>query len=597
MKNFKTPVLAAAVMAALNGVAIAQNFTVEPIPTPESVQHMYGVALNDQGLATLHMRLPYNAEIDFDHISQFMLAEIGLTEDFDPETDELTYGQYIALVMRLEDRVNSVLNTQRIAFNFAGDYDGQTVSMPALLNPQGNGASSNENSADHQFLGLNQNNIRVGIASAPYTRFDHTYIPATSDDEEPEPATISFAKRDFTSRGIWYDGTQLKMVEPLEQQILGGESAIFDISDNNIAVGFQSVGLTPRSAEIWEKDCKDLGDNPKSTITPYTCMWNIWHSEQRANVSNLPAYMGQPIASNGSIYDVEATVWQLDAQGNVISETRYAPLMERIEDDPQHFSTYAFAVNNNGIAVGQSWTYHISENEDEEITANARIRMPVVFIDGETRAMTTAPEYLWGTANDINDDNIAVGYVLQNIQGQRRAIPFSYDVDSDVFTVLPVFFKGSSTYPKAINNQGIVVGTAETDYSLDTIRRQAGFYLDLNNPEQGLINLNDVIGCETTHFIVSADAINEQNQILVTSVVEKRTTDSDGLIIGEQVAETLLLNPFNGDFEGCDDDDGGPSGGGNDDKVVRQGAAMHWPALIGMFLIGGLITIRRKLGR
>src|SRR5690554_1553437 len=210
MKNFKTPVLAAAVMAALNGVAIAQNFTVEPIPTPESVQHMYGVALNDQGLATLHMRLPYNAEIDFDHISQFMLAEIGLTEDFDPETDELTYRQYIALVMRLEDRVNSVLNTQRIAFNFAGDYDGQTVSMPALLNPQGNGASSNENSADHQFLGLNQNNIRVGIASAPYTRFDHTYIPATSGDEEPEPVTISFAKRDLDRKSTRLNSSHVR---------------------------------------------------------------------------------------------------------------------------------------------------------------------------------------------------------------------------------------------------------------------------------------------------------------------------------------------------------------------------------------------------
>lgn len=595
MKHFKTPLIVAAIAASFSGVAAAQNFTIVPIETPASVQHAYGVALNDQGLAALHMRLPYAAEIDFDHISSFMLSDLGLPEDFDPETDELTYRQYISLVMRLEDRVNSVLNTQRLAFNFAGDYDGQTVRLPALLNPQGDGASSNDNSADHQFLGLNQNNVRVGIASAPYTRFDHTYQPPTPEEgETPDPVTISYAKRDFTSRGIWYDGQQLKLVEPLAQDILGGESAIFDINEHHVAVGFQSVALTPRSAEIWEKDCEKLADDPSSTITPYTCMWNIWHAEQRANVTNLPSYMGTPVASNGSIYDVEATVWQLDVQGNVISETRYAPLMERLEDDPQHFSTYAFAVNNNGIAVGQSWTYHDSGEEDEELTPASRVRLPVVFIDGETRAMTTHPDYLWGSAADINDDNIAVGYVLRMVQGQRRAIPFQYDVDTETFSELPAFFKGSSTYPKAVNNQGIVVGTAEIDYSLDTIRRQAGFYLDLNNLEQGLINLNDVVGCETTHFIVSADAINEQNQILVTSVIEQRTEDSDGLIVGEQVAQTLLLNPFNGDFEGCDDNEGGSGGGGSVAPIERQGASMHWPTLLGMFLLGGLITIRRK---
>lgn len=580
MKQFKTRLLVATVAASLSGAAAAQNYTVQPIVTPESVQNTYGVALNDQGLAALHMRMPLAAEINFDLIDDTVLAQVGISTDFDPATDELTYQQYIALVQRLEDRVNGSLTTLRLAVNFAGDYDGQTVALPALLNSAGNGASSQLNSADHQFLGLNQNNIRVGIASAPYTRFEHTFQPeAQEGGDTPEPVTINYATREFTSRAMWYDGTNYQLLSPAEQTILGGESGLFDINENNVAVGFQSVAITPQ-AQTRIDTCSDTTSEPSSSTTLYTCVWGAWHTYQGGTASNLSSFNGTQLATNGSIYDVHATVWQLDAQGAVISETTYAPLMERLEDDEFHWSTYAYAVNNNGIAVGQSWTYYGAEP-----VVGGRIKMPAIFVNGETRAVTTSEDYLWGAATDINDDDIAIGYVLQNIQGTRRAVPFSYSVTDDTFTTLPTLFVGSATYPNAINNQGIIVGSAEIDTQIDSARRRIGYYFDLNNPDQGLIDLNEAIGCDSDYFIVSAESVNEQNQILVTATKERQYTDENGDVRSEQVAESLILNPESGEFTGCTSEE---------DRIVRQGAVTTPWGLACMLLIGGLITLRRK---
>ncbi|PHR66933.1 DUF3466 family protein [Pseudidiomarina marina] len=579
MKQFKTQILVATIASSIGASAAAQNYTVQPITTPDSVQNTYGVAINDQGLAALHMRIPLAAELDFDLISEALLADAGISTEFDPTTDELTYEQYLALVQRLDDRINGSLSTLRIAVNFAGDYDGQSTSLPALLNSAGNASSSQQNSADHQFLGLNQNNVRVGIASAPYTRFEHTFQPeAEEGGETPDPVTINYAQREFTSRALWYDGTNYQLLEPAEQTALGGESGLFDINENNVAVGFQSVAVTPQAQSRLET-CAELESSTSASTTPYTCMWSAWHSYQSGTASNL-SNRGSQLATNGSIYDMHATVWQLDAQGAVISETTYAPLMERIEGDDFHWSTYAFAVNNNGIAVGQSWTYY-----GDEPAVGGRIKMPAIFVDGETRAVTTSEDYFWGAATDINDDDIAIGYVLQNIQGTRRAVPFTYSVADDTFTTLPTLFVGSATYPNAINDQGIIVGSAEIDTQIDSARRRVGYYFDLNNPDQGLINLNEAIGCDSDYFIVSADSVNEQNQILVTATKEREYTDENGEVKSEQVAETLILNPESGEFTGCTSDE---------DKIVRQGAVTTPWGILSMLLIGGLITLRRK---
>ena len=579
MNSLKISMLAASVAVFTSTATLAQSYTIQAVPTPESVKDLFGADINDQGMLTMQARVPRNAEFDFSLIPTNILLANQIPEDFDPETDTLTLSQYYNMLYRFEDRVNNDSRSLRLALNFAAYYDGQNVQLPALLNTEGNGASSQTNSADHSFLGLNQNNIRVGTASAPYDRYIHEYTPEPEEGEEPETLEINYAIREFTSRGLWFNGENYVLIEPEEQAILGGEAALFDINETNLAAGFMSTSLNPRGADRVET-CTSVEEGVERVIPEYNCVWNAWHSFQGEIASNLGT-RGGALRKNGSIYDMSATIWQLDEQGAVIDYQTFPPLAERLEDDEEELSTYAYAINNNGIAVGQGWTYW-----GEEPTVNTRVKLPTVYVDGETIPVTTDVDYIWGSASDINDDNNAIGFVMKTYAGIRRAVPFQFDVDAREFSVLPTFFEGSSTYPNAINNAGLVVGSAEIDSVLNGPRRRVGFLYNPNNPEQGLINLNDAVGCDATYFIVSADDINENNQIVATAIRENQISNEEGVTFDEQVAVTLILDESDGEITNCTDEE---------NIVERQGAATSPVTLFAMLLIGGLITLRRKI--
>lgn len=580
MKQFKTKALTLAVAGLLSSsfsaAAMADSYTFTVLPeTHSQVRASFPRNINDSGLITLHGRFSANTEIDFDLMTDNLKGYIGLDEDFDPATDSLTEAQYWGLVQVLADRENANSAELRIATDFAGTYNGQDILFHGLLNGTDGAVSSQEKSADHAFLGLNNNNVRVGWASAPYTRFDHTYQPEPAEEggEMPDPITLNFAEREYISRGLWFDGTNYSLIAPPEQEYLGGEAQIFAINDTNLAVGNASVALFPAAQERVDACIEDF--TPASNRAVYTCIWNLWYGFQRE------AALGGSFTANGSLYDMHAAVWQLDDQGQVISETLYPPLRERSEDDGAYWSAYAYAVNNNGIAVGQSWTYY----NDVEQPGN-RIKMPVVYQNGETKAITTDEEYIWGSATAINDEDQATGFVIRTIQGVRRAIGFIYDVEAETFAELPGFFEGSSTYPNAINNQGLVVGSGEIDYTLNAERRRVGFVYDLNNPDAGFINLNDAIGCSADYYIVSADDINEDNQILATALTTIEETTEEGETYTRNVYATLKLDTAAGEVTGCSTED---------EIITREGAATSPFGLIAMFLIGGLITIRRLI--
>jgi len=575
MKLFKTCLLAASVAALASAGAVAQSYNVKILETPNSVKNLLGSKINDQGLVNLTAHAPLNAELDFDLILPSLLANSGIPLDFDPEEDTLTLQQYDRLILLLADKQNQLTEAQRIATTFGAVYNGQTVELPALLNTAGNGASSTENSSDSQFLGLNQNNIQVGIASAPYYRTEFTYTPPASDDEEPTPITKNFAQRDFTSRGIWYDGSQLKLITPTEQEVLGGESALFDINEHNVAAGYMSVSLTPQGADR-VTGCQEYAEEENANTSLYNCVWLGWFNAQSSTVGSM--------RQNLSIYDMHATIWQLDAQGEVVSFESYEPLSPRREDDEEAMSTYAYAINNNDIAVGQSWTY-LGDNVDFFF----RTKMPAIFVNGETRPVTTDNQYTWGSATDINNEDIAVGFVYKTIQGYGRSLPFTFNVNTNEFELLPQFFASSSTFPAAINDNGFIVGRGEIDYSLDSIRRQAGFVYDPSAPEKGLQNLNDLVGCSATdYFIVAADDINENNEIVATAIRKVERVDVDGSTYEEDQLFSLLLTPTG--------DDNGLGCSNDSETIERQGAATSLLSLLAMLLIGGLITVRRKFG-
>lgn len=586
MKYFTRCTLSVAILMATTQSVNADVFTVTELETPSKVRNLFPVAINDQGQVNLLGRLPEDIEIDLERISASTRSQTGIPLDIEePETYELSYAQYTNLVTALEDNRNTFLQNQRIGYNYPAIYDGQNITFVTPLDDTDPETPEREATSDHYLYGLNQNNISVGVGTAPYRDLEHTYTP----DEDADPATILYSERDFTARAIWTDGTSVKTYEPVATDILGGESFMFDINDTNLAVGHMSMELSPLAVERIA-ECEEEAADPASPDPLYVCVWEYWHQLQRSSAANIAPSPFQPssVRTNQSIYDMRATLWQLDANGNVVSTETLGTLMDRVEEvdgedaDLGNWSSYAYAVNNNGIAVGQSWTYLDADGD----VSTRRIKMPAIYVNDEVIPVTTENKYLWGSADDINDENIAVGFLLTNIQGVQRYVGYSFDVETETLSLMPGFFNGSSTIPTAVNNAGIVVGSAEIEASLSTQRRRVGFMYDLNNPDAGFINLNDAVACESGYFIVSAEGINEQGDVVATVVEPSEYTDEDGEVQTEQLAKTVVLTNVGGELNNCD---------AEEQLVERQGASSSPFAFFGMLLIGGLITIRRAI--
>ncbi|MBY6063081.1 DUF3466 family protein [Pseudidiomarina sediminum] len=586
MKHFNLGVLGVAIASAmLSNTAQADAYSFQKVETPDSVLHLYPAALNDNRHSIALGQFPLDLQIDLTQLSDATLFGIGIDpedEDLDLTTYELSDGQYKTLVNNLRDARATQTSNPRLSYYYAGFYNGQQVDFEAFFEDPNATLPQQTGSTDHFYYGLNNNDVRVGWGTAPYRFIEFTYTAGEGEDEKE--ITTTFSERDFTRQAIWTDGVTTRTYEAPEQSYLGGESVMMDINDHNVAVGYVSTGLSPQAVEFAES-CQTSVDEGTATRPVNICMWQRWHNLSNAVATNLQDYYSRlTIGTNQSIYDMRAIVWQLDGSGNVISSQQYEPLMERsqVEDqeDSADFSTYAYAVNNNGIAVGQSWTYY-----EGEPAPSRRIKMPVVFIDGETRAITDSNEYYWGSATDINDNNQVVGFLIKRIQGVQRYVGFMYDIDTDTFNELPGFFVGSSTIPTAINNAGEIVGTAEIEPTLSNQRRRVGFFYASAETDANFINLNDAVGCEAGVFIATADGINNNSEIVATNVQPIERTDTDGTVYTEQVGQMIVLDPTGGEISNCSEEE---------TRVERQGASTGIVGMLGMFLIGGLITLRRR---
>jgi len=570
MKKSVYAAVTTAVLAALSQPALAQSYTVVELSKPDNLRETSAIDINNSGAIAVQGRFPLDIEIDLERITSGTRADAGISQDTDEETvTEITMAQYRRLIPLLEDVVNEQNRDQRVGMNYALTTNSDSLTINKF----------NDETSDNLFFSVNDNNEYVGAISGTYTEYAFENSFQNDDGDTVEVSGI-YHDRDYIRRALWFREGQQQMIEPQEQTYLGGESGFYDINENGVAVGYQSTSVVT-SAEDEIQSCIELSEEPEATFPTEACAWQEWHGRfsSRQNIGSF--FSSSTVFLNGSIFNNSATIWQLDANGEVISEEVYGPIVERQEDDDGELSTYALAVNNNDIAVGQGWTYF------RELV-NSRIKMPAVFRDGESIAITESEDYRWGAANDINDNNLVIGYLKREFDGTVRNVGFTYDLEAEDPEVIELsgFFESSSTIPYSINNDGIIVGTAEIESNLNTARRRAGFMYDINNPEAGFINLNDLTGCDSDYFIVSADSINDQGQILATAVVESSYTNEDGDEVEEFVTRAVRLDPNSAEPESCEPEQG--------EVTEREGASLSISSLFGMLLIGGLITIRRK---
>tara|TARA_B100000700_G_scaffold259347_1_gene294113 strand:+ start:4324 stop:6048 length:1725 start_codon:yes stop_codon:yes gene_type:complete len=565
MKPFSKHLLVASVLAACSTTAAADTFSIEEIATADNFRNSFPRDMNEQGFIVGISSFPTDVDIDLSQLTASQLASLGIT-DID-EVDELTPAQYEFIINSLATNENSNFLQKPIASYQAFLYDGMTLPVSFFNDPEDVSTITYLNS-------INGSNTAVGMGYGSYKPVEFSYI--NSEDEE---VTNTFYVRDFISRGVWYQDGQTATVTPPEQAILGGESAIMDVNESGLAAGYASVALSP-GAESTIENCTPPEDSDAVQTRPLeVCASELWldlHNASANNIAPILYYTRSNYASRRSIYDVRGFLWQLDASGEVISSVELGTLEERREDDESDFSSYAYAVNNNGIAAGQSFTYHPDRGA---------IRMPAIFVDGEAIAVTENDEYFWGSANDINDNNRAVGYLTTTRAANLRNIGFYYDVDSTTMETLPGFFEGSSTVPSDINNNGLVVGTGEIEPTLSSSRRRVGFLYDTTADDAQFINLNDAIACDSQYFIVDARAITDSGEIVASALKTEEYIDGDGETQSREVAVTIKMDPIEGELNNCRQEE---------NKVERSGASFGGLPLAGLSLLGFFITLSRR---
>lgn len=563
MKQFALKSLSAGVLAAISLTAHSDTFAIEELPTAENFRHSFPQAMNEQGMAVGISRFPTDLEIDLTQVSATILANAGISDV--EQVESLTPGQYEYILNSLAVHQNNNPQQIQLGLHKGFYYDGLTQSVD-FFGPE------QEITAESYLYSINSSNSAVGTTTGPFTPLDYTYT-----NGEGEEITSTFYVRDFISRGVWSRDGVTTQVQPPETAEMGGESAIMDVNDNGLAAGYASTAVSPFAQERLS-NC--VVDDPDAVVTRpiEICAYGVWLELFKQKASNIaPSYYARSeYLARRSIYDIRGYLWQLDNQGEVISSTELGTLEERREEDDRDFSSYALAVNNNDIAVGQSWTYH---------PERGAIRMPAIFQNGQALPVTTSDIYYWGAATDINDNNRSVGYLVESRAGKLRNTAFYYDLESAEQVNLPGFFSGSSTVPNAINDNGIIVGTGEIEATLSSVRRRVGFWYDSQAEQPEFIDLNETTSCDSPYFIVEANDVTDSGEVLATALKTEEYVDSNGDEQTREVSVAVKLNPIAGELNNCRQ---------QENQIERNGASFGQLPLLVLGLLGALITGGRR---
>ncbi|WP_114326361.1 DUF3466 family protein [Candidatus Colwellia aromaticivorans] len=421
--------------------------------------------------------------------------------------------------------------------------------------------------------GITNGGISYGTATAPYLPED-VYID--SDGEEH-----TFWLREYGIRGFFsYDqGAQVHQVVPLETEYGGGESAVLDVNEAGIAVGFSSYKLTQAYIDVIEDDSGGCADPDVLKDLPFDAC--VAQAQLQSTVS---------------VYHTMALKATLDPNDNPVVE-QLGLLVEPHPDDERPHSSYALAVNADGVAVGYADGWDDETETSPSVSQSSLYHYAVVYKNGEVIDLSgDHANKASSRAYDINDAGIAVGHLTKAINGKVVQKFFYVDTTvpkTEIEMIYPDdFFAGSDSTVRAINNAGLMVGEGEIEThneSPQNPRRTAAFVYDME--AKAFSNLNKLIPCSErlTYDIIEARGINDTGMISATAIVKVARFDAKGIAIDGETEDvvraiSLELIPGGDDGEICTAEEEG--------KVIRKGAGFGFGSLFALISLFGL---RRKL--
>tara|TARA_R110001592_G_scaffold69688_1_gene213853 strand:- start:789 stop:2672 length:1884 start_codon:yes stop_codon:yes gene_type:complete len=424
--------------------------------------------------------------------------------------------------------------------------------------------------------GITNGGISYGTATAPYLPSE-LFTDSTGIE-------YTFWLREYGIRGFFsYDqGAQVHQIVPFETQYGGGTSAVMDVNEAGVAVGFSSYKITQSYLDFIENEtggCADPAIVP-STMTLAACIANL------------------QIGSSTAPYHSMALKATLNQNGTPVVE-QLGLLVTPHPDDIRSYSSYALAVNSSGVAVGYADGFFdetVTEPLVDEIMA---YQYAVVYKNGEVIDLTgDHTNKASSRAYDINDAGIAVGHITKAIGGKPIQKFFYVDTSvpkEEISMITPDdFFSGSDSTVRAINNNGLMVGEGEIETqneSTQNPRRTAAFVYNMN--DDIFTNLNNTIPCalRLTYNVLEARGINDAGIISATATVKVDRRDAKGEImlddsgapLREDVIRAISLEPIPDDGEVCTAEE--------ENKVIRKGAST---SIYGVLSIMALLGLRRK---
>ncbi len=520
--------------------------------------------------------------VDFeDPALTFFLSDIDAVMNGDiNDGDAIILASYILNNNPISNTATLSTQRQRVGRfeSYLGDQNGVTgLSVFDIFDSDIGDLSRSINSVVNTVV---DQNLYLGESSAPYTKID--FVEEDGDE-------VRFVSREFAERGfVFINGQTIEL--PPENTVAGGWSRANDINNSLLVAGSMSTAAFA-GIEAAIDICND--ETMRGDIPLEVCLSAIGDNLSNDLATNAAFRDGFPgvLDSNEEQlgYNIQGALWQLDADGNILSTTTLGLLFTPEEDSFFEGFSRALAVNDQGIAAGES--LDLVEGEENRPSTYA-----AVFIDGEAVGITDVNEFDTSSAVDINNNNIVTGHARTQISGRNVFKMFTYNVDTQE-TIFPEdFFSSSDVQASAINDAGMVVGDAESDFTTTQQRRRSGFLF--NPADNTFLNINDLLECDSPFDIISASDINENGEIAATALVRQAirnplTLEDEEIAEGEQTEQEVLVALRLVPIPGGVIDDCTAIDNENNPSTERNGAAFGG----GLLLLTLLGVFRRKLRR
>ncbi|BBN81796.1 hypothetical protein PA25_17810 [Pseudoalteromonas sp. A25] len=538
--------LAVSIFAGLSSQALAATYQLTELPRYEGGKYTFISDVNDNGqiigAATSLFGLPIDVSyIDFDDATiknaydQAKKSYEDIDEEISFTLEDIQNGVAATnadanrfMLSFLGARANSA-EYQKLQDRIALNIDAVSAQEQVLFDSTDADTNGLTRSTSNYLTSISEDGTIAGWGSAPFSKT--TFTPEGQSEEK------TFFVRDWSSRGIVITPQGEKVtLEPAFTEH-GGYAIATDIrkldEGGYVVVGQSSIGIPENRQTNYDDNC-DGKDEPLQV-----CRWV------------------RQLSTSRPFYDLRAFKWQLDENFNVVSSESLGLGLTPKDDENDAFISAALAVNKAGVAVGYS-----PYREGDDLYPYG---VAGYFKEGNFTPFKDLERwYELGKATDINNNNIAIGYMAENVRNViREQVAFYYDLNEGKYVELPYFFKGSKAVATDINDAGFIIGQAEVEKNSSN-RRREGFIYQIGDDK--VTNINDLLPCKDSsgnnypYTIAEAIKITESNHIyaIATKTVERRDRlgniekDSNGEIEYESVTLPVLLTPNpSGEVEDC----------------------------------------------